>query len=106
MPDKAGRYTGRKKPSAVKKFTVAQKAEELRGSAAKRGYNHRWRAARLVHLAEFPLCNECEKHKIITEATIVDHITPHRGNQELFWNPENWQSLCAACHNRKTAKGA
>jgi 5-methylcytosine-specific restriction endonuclease McrA len=23
----------------------------------------------------------------------------HQGNQKLFWNRANWQSLCAPCHN-------
>lgn len=32
-------------------------------------------------------------------ATVVDHIKPHRGNQKLFWDKENWQSLCTKCHN-------
>ncbi|MFC3169415.1 HNH endonuclease signature motif containing protein [Paracoccus fontiphilus] len=34
------------------------------------------------------------------EATLVDHITPHRGNQALFWKRSNWQALCTPCHNR------
>jgi 5-methylcytosine-specific restriction endonuclease McrA len=27
-------------------------------------------------------------------ATIVDHIKPHRGDQNLFWDQTNWQALC------------
>lgn len=38
------------------------------------------------------------------EATVVDHIIPHRGNMELFWRRENWQPLCEKHHNVKTAK--
>jgi 5-methylcytosine-specific restriction endonuclease McrA len=33
----------------------------------------------------------------------VDHKIPHKGNLELFWNRNNWQVLCGACHARKTA---
>ncbi|WP_231555339.1 HNH endonuclease [Paracoccus sanguinis] len=33
-------------------------------------------------------------------ADVVDHITPHRGDEALFWNWSNWQALCAPCHNR------
>ncbi len=35
----------------------------------------------------------------ITPATVVDHITPHRGDQALFWDYDNWQSLCKQCHD-------
>jgi hypothetical protein len=36
-------------------------------------------------------------------ANVVDHIIPHRGDMELFWDESNWQSMCEPCHNRKTA---
>jgi 5-methylcytosine-specific restriction protein A len=45
-----------------------------------------------------PLCVKCGR-----AASLVDHILPHKGNQELFWNSDNWQSMCATCHNIKTA---
>jgi hypothetical protein len=35
----------------------------------------------------------------ITPATVVDHIIPHRGDQELFWDRSNWQPLCAPHHD-------
>jgi 5-methylcytosine-specific restriction protein A len=35
-------------------------------------------------------------------ATILDHITPHRGIHRLFWDQDNWQGLCVPCHGRKT----
>ncbi len=34
---------------------------------------------------------------------VCDHIVPHKGDQRLFWDPENRQTLCEHCHNRKTA---
>jgi 5-methylcytosine-specific restriction protein A len=39
----------------------------------------------------------------ITPATVIDHITPHRGDRALFWQSSNWQALCKPCHDRKTA---
>jgi 5-methylcytosine-specific restriction endonuclease McrA len=33
------------------------------------------------------------------EANTVDHITPHKGDAELFWKGE-LQSLCGPCHSR------
>ena len=35
---------------------------------------------------------------------MVDHIIPHKGNLELFWDEDNLQALCKPCHDRKTAK--
>lgn len=37
-----------------------------------------------------------------TPATVVDHIIPHTGNDKLFWDKDNWQSLCKSCHDSKT----
>lgn len=32
-------------------------------------------------------------------STVVDHIKPHKGDMSLFWDADNWQSLCTTCHN-------
>lgn len=37
-------------------------------------------------------------------ATVVDHITPHKGDPVLFWNSQNWQSLCPTHHNAAKQK--
>jgi 5-methylcytosine-specific restriction protein A len=55
-------------------------------------------------LSRNPLCVECERQGRITPATVVDHIIPHKGNLELFWDEDNLQALCKPCHDRKTAK--
>jgi 5-methylcytosine-specific restriction protein A len=36
--------------------------------------------------------------------TVVDHIKPHKGDEELFYDINNLQPLCKCCHDRKTAK--
>jgi 5-methylcytosine-specific restriction protein A len=36
--------------------------------------------------------------------TQTDHIIPRRGNQQLFWDRNNWQRLCDGCHGLKTLK--
>jgi 5-methylcytosine-specific restriction protein A len=71
--------------------------DERRGSSAQRGYGAAWRRARAAHLAEHPLCVECERQGSSVPATVVDHIAPHRGDMALFWDSTNWQSLCATC---------
>ena len=80
-------------------------ADHMRGGAAERGYDGRWRKARSAFLQRNPLCVECMRKGVLTPATVVDHIIPHRGDKELFWNEENWQPLCKSCHDRKTGAG-
>ncbi len=76
-----------------------------RGSPTDRGYGSKWVAARNAYIRRNPICAICSKEGIITRATCVDHIIPHRGDMNLFWNQKNnWQSLCKSCHSRKTMK--
>ncbi|MCY1283417.1 HNH endonuclease [compost metagenome] len=67
-----------------------------------RGYTYRWQKERERFLAKHPLCCQCEKEGRVTEATDVDHIIPHRGDESLFWRESNWQPLCHSCHSAKT----
>ena len=41
----------------------------------------------------------CERRGVLTPATVVDHIIPHRGDMTLFWDSANWQPLCKSCHD-------
>ncbi len=84
---------------------MAWSGDRLRGGADARGYDARWRAARKRYLSRHPLCVECLKENKLTPATVVDHIIPHRGDQKLFWDENNWQPLCRDCHDRKTGEG-
>ena len=79
-----------------------QRTKDKRPSAHKRGYDYRWNKARLDYLAENPLCVTCQGKGLIVAATVVDHIIPHRGNQDRFWDVSNWQPLCKSCHDIKT----
>jgi 5-methylcytosine-specific restriction endonuclease McrA len=74
-------------------------------TTAQRGYGGRWQKARLTFLSKNPLCAECQRSGRTTAATAVDHIVPHRGNSELFWDTTNWQPLCKPCHDEKTLRG-
>lgn len=69
-----------------------------RANAGERGYNHRWRVARVAFLREHPFCVHCLP--LYVAATVVDHIVPHRGDQQLFWDKSNWQPLCKVCHDQ------
>lgn len=82
---------------------LSRPPKDYRGSAASRGYDRRWRKARLLFLRANPLCVECEAEGMVVQATVVDHVIPHKGDQELFWDYKNWQGLCTQHHNKKTA---
>lgn len=91
------------------KLTVGNYCEEHeklhandRADASSRGYDSRWRIARNRFLKANPLCVRCKEKGKLTKATIVDHIKPHRGDKELFWDESNWQPLCKRCHDTKT----
>ena len=67
-------------------------------------YGHRWRKSRAIWIAANPWCVACEAVGVTEMATVVDHIVAHKGNLGLFWDSENWQSLCKRCHDKKTAQ--
>ena len=71
-------------------------------SASARGYGKAWQRESRRFLQSNPLCAECMRQGRFVKATIVDHITPHRGDTNLFWDRSNWQPLCKPCHDRKT----
>ena len=92
-------------------------------SAAKRGYDRRWREYRARYLNEHRYCRYClqqhgllgtESNEVIEDrfdavtlvrmrANVVDHIVPHRGDikgaDSLFWRESNHQALCKHCHD-------
>ena len=59
----------------------------------------RWRNERKDFLKSHPYCYVCG-----APAKIVDHIRPHRGDIDLFYDESNWQPMCWQCHSRKTLK--
>lgn len=86
---------------------------ERRGSSSQRGYGYRWQLARDDHLRRNPLCSECSLPDRPVAATVVDHKIPPRLGEakqsgvaelisaawRLFWDSDNWQSLCKHCHD-------
>lgn len=76
-----------------------RQADRWRGSASERGYNARWAKARKTHLHNSPICRGCEAEGVIVAATVVDHVDPHHGDPEKFWNTAMWQSCCKWHHD-------
>lgn len=64
-----------------------------------------WRRLRMIKLQANPVCEECLRRGLVTEATVVDHIVPiNEGGAPL--DMRNLQSLCAHCHNIKSGREA
>lgn len=113
MPTKGGypcRFPGC--PAVLRKSGYCEKHEKKvkrdldknRPSSSQRGYGARWQRYRKWFLARHPFCADCEERGEMTEATVVDHVIPHRGDRKLFWDKTNHRALCATCHNRKTMR--
>jgi len=58
-----------------------------------------WYRLRHYQLKQSPLCIFCQKLGRIQAAQIVDHIEPHRGDKQKFFDANNLQSLCKLCHD-------
>lgn len=74
------------------------------------------RRLRPAHLAREPLCRACLRRGIVNDGSLtasgakqtnpkrrflaVDHRKPHRGDEALFFDPENLQTLCPDDHDQ------
>ena len=94
----------------------AQTTDRVRGTSSERGYTTAWTKWAAALKREFPLCGQrvngtapfmsrCHDRGLATPGQHVDHVVPHRGNQDLMWRRDNLQILCAACHSAKTRAG-
>ncbi|MDU9005750.1 HNH endonuclease [Sedimentitalea todarodis] len=68
--------------------------DKNRKSSSARGYTGTWDKERKEFLKRHPRCKRCGG-----KADTVDHIIPHRGNSEIFWDRRNWAPLCTNCHS-------
>jgi 5-methylcytosine-specific restriction endonuclease McrA len=86
---------------AQKLFTPRHKSAPGRtfNPKAKEGklYDKDWEKYRTVFLETNPLCYSCG-----CKATVVDHLTPHKGDRFLFIQLDNHIPLCEKCHNTIT----
>lgn len=63
-----------------------------------------WYRMRRAHLDLHPWCEDCVKVGEYRIAREVDHIVPHNGDLDLFFDDKNLQSLCKSHHSSKTAR--
>src|SRR4051812_48913924 len=80
--------------------------EHGHGKAAEPGrgwYNlARWKRLRLkVFLRDLYTCQcGCGHIEGDTSLLVGDHIIPHRGDPDLFWDEDNVQTLFKPCHDK------
>jgi 5-methylcytosine-specific restriction protein A len=59
----------------------------------------RWLRLRQHQLAKHPYC-QCPHHEgKHVLADVVDHKTPHKGDERLFWDDRNLASMTKQCHD-------
>lgn len=69
----------------------------------------RWQRLRLRIIArDGAVCRMCgcltTTGRADPRSAEVDHRTPHKGNDALFWDESNLQTLCKACHGSVKAR--
>lgn len=74
-------------------FDGAVRSSSLYGSS-------RWATLRNEYITDDSQCSICGSR----EQLHLDHIAPHRGVIDLFFNEDNLCCLCASCHRIKTAQ--
>lgn len=60
--------------------------------------NRKWIKFRKKYLEDCNYCIICGD-----QSEVIDHIYPHKGDIDLFWDRGNMWPLCVKCHNTKTA---
>lgn len=60
----------------------------------------RWQRLRWqVLVRDLFTCRRCGGAHADTSQLVADHIRPHRGDVDLFWDEGNLQCLCKRCHD-------
>lgn len=60
----------------------------------------RWRALRKAVLIRDSLtCQRCGHIEPDTSNLVANHKRPHRGDERLFWDERNVETVCKPCHD-------
>ncbi len=118
---------GARLPTLAPRLKQTMAADSWRTSgmtANERGYTYKWQQARKGYLAKHPFCAYCLREIGISYhqdaeaialqcsaaghtppfADLVDHIVDHHGDDRLFWDSNNWQSMCTPHHSSTKQK--
>ena len=84
-----------------KKFTPSRNEKAFKFNPnidRDRMYDHDWEKYRVKFLSINSLCYACG-----SKSTVVDHLTPHKGDESLFKKLDNHIPMCKRCHDTVTA---
>ena len=96
-------YCDKHKPIKTSNITYKQRKEQ--GGKYFWFYKSKaWRNASYQYRLNNPCCEMCLKSGIVRKADVVDHIIEIRDDYSKRLDEENLQSLCHACHNKKTVR--
>jgi len=60
----------------------------------------RWKELRWsILVRDHFTCQRCGKLEGNTSQLVANHKTPHKGNEALFWFPDNLETACKPCHD-------
>lgn len=90
------------KPPSYRPPGYDPRSVDNRPSAHQRGYGWRWQRFSRWFLSQ-PENAVCAVEGCGRLATQTDHVIPHRGDMEKFWEGP-FQGLCARHHSEKTCK--
>lgn len=68
-------------------------------------YTNSWKKLRETKLAMNPLCEQCGASSLsagMETSLHIDHINDHKGDENLFYELDNLQTLCISCHSKKS----
>lgn len=82
--DEAGRTRHRRQASPYRKWYNTARWQKLR-----------WQ----VLVDAMFTCAMCGRMEAQSRNLVADHITPHRGDEALFWDRSQIQCLCKSCHD-------
>ena len=85
---------------AKERMTAATRKPFYSAKRSSEGFYNtsRWRTLRRKQLEKQPYCALCGSEIDLS----VDHIQNADGNEELFFDENNLQTLCRTCHSQKT----
>jgi 5-methylcytosine-specific restriction protein A len=78
---------------------------DTRPSAAARGYGYKWQVYSTDYRKQHRWCVDPQRRHVgvLMPTAVTDHVIPHKGDEQLMWDPNNHQALCKGCHDHKTA---
>ena len=94
MPTRPAHLTPHRQPERKR-----SRQSSLPPHVAKLYSTARWQKRREWQLAREPLCRACRQSKLVTKATVADHVEQCT-DEQTFWEGE-LMSLCNPCHQSK-----